>query len=544
MHASAHESVEAALRAAGAALRAGDKARAGAIAVEACSRGAEHFALLTLAAQHELAAGAPERAIALALKARDLNRRNREVLNTLGIAYAACGRTRGALDAFDAALREFPQAWDVRFNKATALETLQEFDRARIEFERVLDSEPHHPGALARLASLAMLRGDNVEGRRRAEAALRADPSDRWSELTLAAADVEDRQFEAARARIAHRDFHADPDLKRRSVSLSLMGDALDGLGRTGEAFACYLRAREASLAHADLQSGNPHRESGAALIARLTDYFQRARTDEWRMAGVPASSTSGPAHVFIVGFPRSGTTLLGQILACHSGVKVMDERHCLRSAQESFTLPLDGIERLAALGDADLAVWRDDYWKCVAEEGFRADRAMFVDKMPFYCVFQCLIAKLFPRARVLFLIRDPRDVVLSCLRKRFVMTTQMRELASLEAAAAHYDAVMSLCEVYRRTLDLQICDVRHEDLVGKFDAETHRICSFLGLEWQPGLGDFARHAAKHAIGTPSGAQLARGLLSDRHGQWRRYSEQLAPAMPHLQPWIEKFGYG
>jgi tetratricopeptide (TPR) repeat protein len=543
MPASEQKSVEAALRAVGAALRVGDKKRAISIAAKACADGIEHFALLTLAAQGELAAGQPDRAIVLALKARDLNARNCEVLNTLGIAYAAAGKAREALAVFDHALREFPQAWDVRYNKATALEELQEFAPARAEFERVLEVEPQHAGAMARLASLAMLRGDIVEGRRRADEALRVDPSDRWTELTLAAADIEDRLFDVARARIARRDFDADPDLKRRSVAQSLMGDALDGLDRTGEAFGCYLRARGSALALADSQLSDAGRESGAKLIARLTNYFEHARTDDWRAPKPSASSKRSPAHAFIVGFPRSGTTLLGQVLAAHLGVEVMDERNCLRSAQERFTIPPDGIGRLAVLDDSDLAFWRDDYWKNVAAEGFKAKCPVFVDKMPFYCVFLCLIAKLFPGAKILFLIRDPRDVVLSCLRKPFVMTTQMRELSSLDAAAAHYDAVMSLCEVYRRTLDLQICDVRHEDLVGQFDAETQRICAFLDLKWQPGLRDFAQSAAQHSIGTPSGAQLARGLLTDRHGQWRRYREQLEPALPRLKPWIERFGY-
>jgi hypothetical protein len=233
----------------------------------------------------------------------------------------------------------------------------------------------------------------------------------------------------------------------------------------------------------------------------------------------------------------------MGQILAGHPDVDVMEERSCLTAAQESFTIPPDGLERLAACEDGEFTPWREDYWRRVAEEGLKPDRRIFVDKMPFYCLFLCLIARLFPRAKILFLIRDPRDVVLSCLRQRFVMTEQMRELSSLAATAAHYDAVMSLREIYRRTLGLEICDIRHEDLVSDFDTETRRICSFLDLEWRPGLEDFARNAAQRSIRTPSGPQLARGLTTNRLGQWRRYREQLAPVLPRLMPWVERFGY-
>jgi hypothetical protein len=142
-----------------------------------------------------------------------------------------------------------------------------------------------------------------------------------------------------------------------------------------------------------------------------------------------------------------------------------------------------------------------------------------------------------------LFVIRDPRDVVLRCLRHRFVPTEQILELTSPQSAAAHYDAVMSLCDIYRRVLGLRIWDIRFEDLVCRFETETRRVCACLELEWQPGLKDLAPRAAKRSIGTPSGPQLARGLLTDRQGQWRRYRGELEPAMPHLMPWIERFGY-
>jgi hypothetical protein len=276
-------------------------------------------------------------------------------------------------------------------------------------------------------------------------------------------------------------------------------------------------------------------------LVARLTSYFEHVPVGAWHAEN--ASDSRSPAHVFIVGFPRSGTTLLEQILAGHPDAEVMGERSCLIAAQESFTMPADGLDLLAALGDDKFAPWRDDYWRRVGEEGFRTDCRVFVDKMLFYCVFLCLIAKLFPRAKILFLVRDPRDVVLSCLRRRLVMTDQTRELASLDAAANHYGAVMSLCDIYRRTLGLQICDVRYENLVGSFDDETRRICTFLDLQWQPGLRDFPALAAKRPAGTPSGPQLARGLIAGAQGQWRRYGAELAPALPRLMPWIERFGY-
>lgn len=209
--------------------------------------------------------------------------------------------------------------------------------------------------------------------------------------------------------------------------------------------------------------------------------------------------------------------------------------------AQDSFAASSDGLDRLAHLDGDDLTPWRNEYWRRVAEEGFGTTKPVFVDKMPFYCAFLCVIAKLFPRARILFAVRDPRDVILSCVRRNFAMTSQLFELTSLETAAAHYDATMRLSEEFRRIITLDIMDIRHEDLIADFEGETRRICTFLNLEWQPGLKEFSR--LSHPVSTPSGRQLARGLVTQGGGHWRRYRDQLAPVLPILSPWVERFGY-
>jgi hypothetical protein len=162
---------------------------------------------------------------------------------------------------------------------------------------------------------------------------------------------------------------------------------------------------------------------------------------------------------------------------------------------------------------------------------------------MPLYSVFLCLVAKLFPHAKVLFALRDPRDVVLSCFRRRFVMTQQMYELTTLESAASYYDGVMRLADMYREKLGLEICDLRHEDMIADLQGETRRLCDFLGLTWSAAMEGFARTASTRSVNTPSGPQLARGLSTQGVGQWRRYRDALAPVLPKLEPWATRFGY-
>jgi hypothetical protein len=108
---------------------------------------------------------------------------------------------------------------------------------------------------------------------------------------------------------------------------------------------------------------------------------------------------------------------------------------------------------------------------------------------------------------------------------------------------AAYYDAVMRLSEIYRNFLTLPQHPVCYESLVEDFEGTARSACSFIGLDWDPGMADFASKARARDIATPSAAQVARGLNREGQGVWRRYQQQMTPVLPALEPWVERFGY-
>ncbi len=185
----------------------------------------------------------------------------------------------------------------------------------------------------------------------------------------------------------------------------------------------------------------------------------------------------------------------------------------------------------------------RGSYWSAVsATLGDRLRGRVLIDKLPLHTLALPVIARLFPDARILFALRDPRDVVLSCFRRRFVLNSAMREFLTLEGAAAYYDAVMALACDSRAILPLTLEEVRHEDLVDDFDGEAARVLRFAGLEWHEDVREFAERA-KARPRTPSDLQLAGGLSREGLAQWRRYADRLAPVLPVLAPWVKRWGY-
>lgn len=523
----------------GAALRGGDSARALSLADYACAQGHDHPQLLVMAAHHRLNAGDLVRAEALADRARAADPQSPDALNVTALVMIDAERPREAIALLEAGLKAQPGLAPLHYTKAKAHDLLFELDSAEAELARVIALQPDHTHALAWAATLANGRGDVSAARGLAERALLLAPALHDAHLALAAADLTEKKHGDAATRLST--LLADPVLspRNRAFAQSMLGDALDGLDRPAEAFAQYAAAN--TQMRGQFADRTRDGESALARAGRLAAYFARADPARWRANRSTASGER--THVFLVGFPRSGTTLLEQVLASHPDVEAMEERDTMIAANRDFFTADSGLDRLAAAGAADLARYRDAYWTVVREFGHRADAPVFIDKMPLNTVVLPLIAKLFPDAKILFALRDPRDVVLSGFRRRFSMTRQMYELTTLEGAAAYYDAVMRLADLYRPLLGQDMAETRHEDLLADFDGETRRLCGFLGLAWREELRGFASRARKSGIHTPSGAQVARGLSRDGLGQWRRYETQMAAVLPLLAPWVARHGY-
>jgi tetratricopeptide (TPR) repeat protein len=318
---------------------------------------------------------------------------------------------------------------------------------------------------------------------------------------------------------------------ENRSNLLSLQGDALDRLGRYPEAFDAYSAANEVSARRFSRFSSG---ESQHDLAERLGREF--AAIDKWPLDD--AASAPGPA--FLIGFPRSGTTLLENVLASIPGVSALEERPTLAAGDEYFRK--GGLARLAKGGNATLDELRKAYWDYVAAAGIDAKGKLFLDKDPLKGLMLPLIARLFPGAKMIVMRRDPRDVVLSCFRSNFAPTLAAAEFTDLEQTARHYDAVMRTQEAFLAALPLARHELGYEALVADFDSQTRQLCEFLGVEWTEDMRNFAKTARRRGVSTMSATQVSKPLY-DGSRQWQRYEEQLQPILPLLEPWVERFGY-
>jgi len=451
-------------------------------------------------------------------------------------------RPEDAILAWDRALALAPRDPGLLCGKAVVLQSLSLLAAAQSLFEQARAIEPGRVDALSGLATIALDRGDLAQAE-----ALSAD-------LLKQGADLPAAVWLAARIAHARGDFAAviertsavlsrtDITPEQRAQALLLQSLAFDGAGRVGDAFAAAARGK--AIQHALYAERAAGRESETGKMRRLGAWFSAADAAPWRTAPAPGAMTgSARTHVFLVGFPRSGTTLLEQALAGHPEVLSLEEAPTMAEPYAEFLSSAGGLERLSTLSEAGARIWRGRYWSEVAARGLDPAGKVFIDKAPAGTIYLPLVAKLFPGAKVLFAVRDPRDVVLSCFRNNFQLNAMTYAFTELDETAACYDACMTMAEVYRRVLPLDLREVRHETLVEDFAAELASIAAFLGIEVTPQMADIAGTSARRSVRTPSAVQVRQGLNSRGLGRWTAYEEQLKPVLPVLAPWVERWGY-
>jgi tetratricopeptide (TPR) repeat protein len=524
-----------------AAVRAGDMASAKRLASEALDRGAEHPMLLNLRALAYEDAGLLKNALADLQRAHALAPGDFAILNACGLVLTRMERFDEALGRFDQCLAikpDFAPAW---LNRGHACERSSRRSEAASAYERAVALDPNNVLALASAAFLAASRGDRTTARKHAEAALRLQPDFPTAVFALAMIGGDEPQLTERRLRTL---LASELSLYDRALALGLLADALDAQDRPSEAFGAYEASNAALRSHAAPRFETAGQPTISATVLWLNGWAQRLDVSRWQFVTQAIPGPLGErGHVFLLGFPRSGTTLAESALGAHPDIVTLEERNTLQDSVRTYLTDPKDVAGLAEADADSIEPLRAAYWRRVAEYGAKVQGKVFIDKLPFNTLSLPVILKLFPAAKILFAVRDPRDVVLSCFRRRFDINSLTYEFLDLSRAASAYDGTMRLAERLREKVAFHEHRLTYERLVADFEGEMKSVCDFIGVDWRPDLANFAERAKRGEVASASAAQIARGLYADGSGHWRKYSEQLKPVLPILEPWVSRFGY-
>jgi tetratricopeptide (TPR) repeat protein len=311
--------------------------------------------------------------------------------------------------------------------------------------------------------------------------------------------------------------------------------------GRYDDAYHAALEAHRSQVAYIEQALGKSAGDDSMTLV-RAGMPCDPEDVAQWRLQPGPSTADS---PVFIVGFPRSGTTLLELALDAHPMLQSMDEQPFLPRATNDLTDL--GIPYPAALGRLTPAMLDDlraRYWERVRKRAPLLPGRRLVDKNPLNMVLLPLIRRLFPNAHIILTVRHPCDVLLSCFLQHFNSPGLALMCRDLPTLAAAYSRVFSFWYSQWPLLRPASFELQYERLTAGFESEMRALVDFLQLRWDPAVLQPDQHARdKGYISTPSYAQVVRPVSTRSIGRWQQYRRYFEPILPELMPWLERWQY-
>jgi tetratricopeptide (TPR) repeat protein len=443
-------------------------------------------------------------------KAQVLAPNNSSLLSAIGNQYLGLRQLDNARASFERGVAANPDSVDARINLAVWFEKERRVDEAWANIEACLRKHPRDDQARYFRALLLHRRKQNAE----AETALR--------ELIQSAP-----QYPYVKYAAPH-----------------LLGVVLDQLGQYAEAMTWLLKAKaqvrtitDTVLLEKSYDEGDRRRRE---FLAGLTPEMLR----RWR-AEKPASPECYQ-FAFLGGHPRSGTTLLEQVLDANPDVLAFDEPMAFNQEVEKQLnfKPHDAAGQLDQLAGARRAEMRRRYVKSLLREIPDAPATrMLLDKNPSPTMSLNVWLRVFPELKVIIALRDPRDVIISCFFLNIMLNATNVNFLSLERTAKHYADLMDVWLRLRELGGFDWIETRYEDVVADLETEGRKVTEFLGLTWHPDQAKFHETARRKVLFAPTYHDVTQPVYKRAVNRWERYAEALAPVQERLAPYCRKFGY-
>lgn len=365
--------------------------------------------------------------------------------------------------------------------------------------------------------------------------------------LLLGEATLKQRRGELHEAELMFRDLLVNPsvDVLTRIRAAYRLAGLLDAEGRYDEAMSALLegkaiqRPQATMLATPLLQLQNLHKEMERTITAAVLD--------RWR---ADAARFQPPRRIALLsGHPRSGTSLLEQVLDAHSGIISAEETNLFedevrRPLTRDFPEGTSVLQMLDSAPSSMINRVRENYFRC-AEMFLRQmiGNRLLVDKNPGVNVMVPLMARVFPEAKFLVALRDPRDVVMSCFMQALQLTPTSSAYLSIEGTVNHYASVMEFWLQMLPRLGNQWMQVRYEAMIDDLPTVARSVLEFLGVGFEDDVLKFYEHARAKRVNSPAYADVRKPLYRTAVGRWRNYEKYIEPYMAGLERFLKEFNY-
>ena len=506
-------------------------------------------------------------------KPRDLGRWKKAQEQLLG------GRAAAALSGYRDLVRRYPAVPELWLELGNAASGELDFVQANLAYRRVRELAPQNAPMLSMTGNQYQSLRQLDDARACYEQAVAADPDDVDARISLAVWFEKERRLDEAwecveailakhprddqaryfRALLLHRkkkDTEAETALRDlikdgpqypyvKYAAPHLLGVVLDQLGQYDEAMRWLVSAKAVVRTITDISQLEKAYDEGDQWRRKLLSGLTPEMIRRWRQE--PPASQERYQIAFLGGHPRSGTTLLEQVLDANPDVLAFDEPTAFHQEVQSqlhFKPPQKPADQLDGLPISRRREMRQRYVKSLLREvpGQPAQRVL-VDKNPSPTMSLNIWLRVFPELKVIIALRDPRDVIISCFFLNIMLNATNANFLSLERTAKHYADLMDVWLRLRELGGFDWIESRYEDVVADMETEGRKVTEFLGLKWHDDQTRSHETARRKVLYAPTYHDVTQPVYKRAVGRWERYAAALAPVQSKLEPYCRAFGY-
>jgi len=476
-------------------------------------------------------------------RASRLDPANHNVFLDLGAVYGKTHDYSAAERCFDRAIRMAPVKREALSTAGLRCLDFNKHEMAERYLQQAVALPDESPEILVKIAEIYERRHRLADAEAYTDRALKKDPNCGTALLARARLNRQNGRLEEAEQILRSLPSAVTQDVWVRSRYE--LGGILDRQRRYDEAMSAFVEAKSALLPQAAKHSADLRivRERLNVMKAGISPgmleqwhAFGRNLQPEYRLA-------------LLGGHPRSGTTLLEQVLDAHPDIVSAEETEIFHNAAY---LPLarklaDDSPILSVLEAAQtrtLEQSRKDYFRSM--ELFLGDSLggrLLIDKNPSLTFLIPAMARIFPEMKCIIALRDPRDVCLSCFMQPLSLSQVSTAYLTLKDTVQEYDSLMSLWLTIRPSLRNPFLEVKYEDMVNDLENVTKRTLDFVNLPWNPGVLRFDEHARNKLVRSPTYADVAKPVFKTAVARWHNYAKYLEPHLEGLEPFVKAFNY-